>query len=61
MHPNSTPSLPDAHGDTYGDSAYKGSRPAGIIRARGGRPRVVHTGGFGGEAAAERLRAHNAD
>jgi IS5 family transposase len=53
--------LPDAPGDTYGDSAYQGNRPEGIIRARGGRPRVVYTGGFGGEAAAERLRAHNAD
>lgn len=53
--------LPAAPGDTYGDSAYQGDRPEGIIRARGGRPRVVCTGGFGGEAAAERLRAHNAD
>lgn len=53
--------LPDAPGDTYGDSAYQGDRPEGIIRARGGRPRVVHTGGFGGAAAAERLRAHNAE
>ena len=53
--------LPDAPGDTYGDSAYQGDRPEGIIRARGGRPRIVHTGGFGGAAAAERLRAHNAE
>ena len=53
--------LPEAPGDTYGDSAYQGNRPEGIIRARGGRPRVVHTGGFGGEAAMERLRAHNAE
>ena len=52
--------LPEAAGDTYGDSAYQGDRPEGIIRARGGRPCVVHTGGFGGEAAANRLRAHNA-
>ena len=52
--------LPEAPGDTYGDSAYQGDRPEGIIRARGGRPCVVHTGGFGGEAAAQRLRAHNA-
>jgi IS5 family transposase len=53
--------LPDAPGETYGDSAYQGDRPEGIIRARGGTPRVVHTGGFGGAAAAERLRAHNAE
>lgn len=53
--------LPEAPGDTYGDSAYQGNRPEGIIRARGGRPRVVHTGGFGGEAAMGRLRAHNAE
>lgn len=53
--------LPIAPGDTYGDSAYQGDRPEGIIRARGGTPRVVHTGGFGGAAAAERLRAHNAE
>ncbi len=52
--------LPEAPGDTFGDSAYQGDRPEGIIRARGGRPCVVHTGGFGGEAAAQRLRAHNA-
>ena len=52
--------LPNAPGDTFGDSAYQGDRPEGIIRAQGGTPRVVHTGGFGGAAAAERLRAHNA-
>jgi IS5 family transposase len=52
--------LPDAPGDTYGDSAYQGNRPEEIIRARGGRPRAVYTGGFGGAAVAERLRAHNA-
>ena len=52
--------LPEAPGDTYGDSAYQGDRPEGIIRARGGTPRVVHIGGWGGEEAAERLRAHNA-
>ena len=52
--------LPDAPGDTYGDSAYQGDRPQRVIRARGGRPCVVYTGGFGGAAAAERLQAHNA-
>ena len=53
--------LPDAPGDTYGDSAYAGSRPEAAIRARGGTPRVVHTGTWGGEAARTRLLAHNAE
>jgi IS5 family transposase len=53
--------LPDAPGDTYGDSAYQGNRTEGIIRAMGGRPRIVYTGGFGGDAAAARLRVYNAD
>jgi len=48
--------LPDAPGDTDGDSAHQGNRPKGIIGARGGRPRIVHTGGFGGAAAEERQR-----
>ncbi|UFN47711.1 transposase [Roseomonas sp. OT10] len=30
--------LPEAPGDTYGDSAYAGSRPEAVIRARGGTP-----------------------
>lgn len=51
--------LPEAPGDTYGDSAYSGSRPEGAIRAKGGRPRVVHTGTWGGPDALERLKAHN--
>ena len=53
--------LPDAPGDTDGDSAYQSDRPEGIARARGGRPRIVHVGGFGGAAEEERLRAHNAE
>jgi len=53
--------LRDAPGDAYGDSTYQGDRPEGIIRARGGTPRVVYTGGFGGAAVAERLRAHNVE
>lgn len=52
--------LPDAPGPTYGDSAYQGSRPERIIRARGGIPRVVHTSTWGGPDALERLQAHNA-
>src|SRR3954467_5137191 len=34
--------LPDAPGNTYGDSAFAGSRSEAIIRTRGGTPRVVH-------------------
>lgn len=52
--------LPEAPGDTYGDSAYAGSRPEEIIRARGGTPQVVHTGTWGGPEALARLEAHNA-
>ena len=36
--------LPVAPGDTYGDTAYSGSRPGATIRARGGTPRIGHTG-----------------
>jgi len=53
-------SLPDGPGDTYGDSAFAGSRPEGIIDARGGTPCIVHTGTWGGAAALARLEAHNA-
>jgi IS5 family transposase len=53
--------LPDAPGDTYGDSAYAGSRPEAAIRARGGRPRIVHMGLWGGQEALVRLETHNAD
>src|SRR5918998_5143010 len=35
--------LPEAPGDTYGDSAFGGSRSEAAIRARGGTARVVHT------------------
>lgn len=49
--------LPDAAGNTYGDSAYSGSKPEAAIRARGGRPRVVHTGTWGGAEALARLQA----
>lgn len=52
--------LPEAPGDTYGDSAYQGSRPEAAIRARGGTPKVVHTGTWGGPEALARLEAHNA-
>lgn len=53
--------LPKAPGDTYGDTAYSGSKPEAAIRARGGTPRVVHTGTWGGAEALARLRAHNAE
>ena len=52
--------LPNAPGPTYGDSAYQGSRPERIIRARGGIPRVVHTSTWGGPDALKQLQAHNA-
>ena len=53
--------LPDSPGDTYGDTAFSGSRPAAVIRARGGNPHVVHTGTWGGPEALTRLQAHNAE
>ncbi len=53
--------LPDAPGDTYGDSAYSGSTSEAVIRARGGKPRVVHTGAWGGPDALTRLQKHNAE
>ena len=53
--------LPDAPGPVYGDTAYSGSRPEAAIRARGGTPRVTHTGSWGGLEALARLEAHNAE
>ena len=53
--------LPDAPGDTYGDSAFGGATPEAIIRARGGTPRIVHTSPWGGPEALARLEAHNAE
>ena len=53
--------LPEAPGDTYGDTAYSGSKPEAAIRARGGTARVVQTGTWGGAEALARLRAHNAE
>jgi len=51
--------LPDAAGDTYGDSAYQGSRSERAIRAKGGTPRIVHTGTWGGVQPLTRLADHN--
>jgi transposase, IS5 family len=53
--------LPDAPGDTYGDTAYSGSKPEAAIRARGGKPCVVHTDTWGGPNALTRLQEHNAE
>lgn len=53
--------LPVAPGDTYCDTAYSGNRPEGVIRARGGIPRTVHSGTWGGVQALARLKAHNAE
>jgi IS5 family transposase len=53
--------LPAAPGDTYGDSAFAGAKPQAAIRARGGRPHVVHTGTCGGPEALARLQEHNAE
>jgi IS5 family transposase len=52
---------PDAPGDTYGDSAFAGGRSEAVIRSRGGMPRVVQTGTWGGLEALGRLEAHNAE
>lgn len=52
--------LPDAPGDTYGDSAFAGARTEAVISARGGTPRIVHTGTWGGPEALAQLEAHNA-
>jgi IS5 family transposase len=53
--------LPPEPGEVYGDSAFAGARPEGVIRAQGGVPRVVHTSTWGGPDALARLEAHNAN
>ena len=53
--------LPAEPGDVYADSAYAAGRFADVILAKGGRPRVVQTGTWGGEAALKQLKAWNAD
>jgi IS5 family transposase len=52
--------LPDAPGHVYGDSAFSGSRPEAVIRAKGGIPYVVYTGTWGGKEALARLQEYNA-
>ena len=53
--------LPAAPGDTYGDTAYSGSRSEAAIRAQGGTPRIVHASTWGSAEALARLKAHNAE
>ncbi len=53
--------LPPEPGEVYGDSAFAGARPEGIIRARGGTPCIVHTSIWGGPDALAHLEAHNAE
>lgn len=52
--------LPETPGRVYGDSAFGGTRPEAVIRAKGGIPYVVHTGTWGSAEALARLQAHNA-
>jgi transposase, IS5 family len=52
--------LPSAPGDVYGDSAFSGRSCEQLILNRGGTPLTVQTGTWGGQAALERLEAHNA-
>src|SRR5215217_9435621 len=46
--------LPVEPGDVYADSAYAARRFTDVILARDGRPHVVQTGTWGGEAAKRR-------
>ena len=53
--------LPEAPGDVYADSAYRGQVFAAAVHAKGGTPRVVATGLWArsAEDAARRLKAWN--
>jgi transposase, IS5 family len=53
--------LPDSPGDVYADSAYAARRFTDVMLARGGQPRVVQTGTWGGQVALQRLLAWNAE
>jgi transposase, IS5 family len=53
--------LPDSPGDVYADGAYAARRFTDVMLAKGGQPKVVQTGTWGGEAALERLQAWNAE
>lgn len=52
--------LPLEPGDVYGDSAFAGRSSEQLIIARGGIPLTVQTSTWGGQAALDRLEAHNA-
>jgi transposase, IS5 family len=52
--------LPEAPGETSGDSADAGGRSDAIICAQAGVPQGVHTGTWGGAEARARLAAHKA-
>jgi transposase, IS5 family len=47
--------LPHDLGEVYGDSAYSAARFTDVIRARGGKARVVYTQTWGGPEALARL------
>ena len=53
--------LPDAPGDVYADSAYRGQAFASAVAAKGGSPRVVLTGVWGkpGDGALRKLKRWN--
>lgn len=52
--------LPPEPGDVYGDTAFAGSKHERLIVARGGTPRTVQSGVWGGPEALGRLKVHNA-
>jgi len=52
--------LPAEPSDVYGDSAFAGRNCERLILARGGMPSTVQTATWGGQAALDRLKAHNA-
>ena len=53
--------LPSEPGDVYGDSAFASGRCERVIIARGGAPRLVQTGIWGGAEALARVQANNAE
>jgi IS5 family transposase len=48
--------LPDAPGEVFADSAYRGSHFSSAVRAKGGTPRIIATGMWGQDEAATRAR-----
>lgn len=53
--------LPPEPGDVYGDNAFAGAASERVIKSRGGRPRAVHNGTWGGPDALTKLQAHNTE